>query len=88
MIYKGEITDTYCEYSDTLLMFLLNGRRPERFSQRASIEHTGKARRPPHRGVDRSDRRGDRPAAYGTRRDGLGRPKQSSCVQSYVHEAE
>lgn len=56
VIYKGEITESYREYSDTLLMFLLNGRRPERFRQRASIEHTGKGGGPiEHLSVDAID---------------------------------
>ena len=28
--------------SDTLLIFLLKGRRPDKFRERASVEHTGK----------------------------------------------
>jgi hypothetical protein len=32
---------TITRYSDSLLMFLLRGHRPERFRDRASIEHTG-----------------------------------------------
>lgn len=41
--HGGEMVGTMRKYSDTLLMFLLNGRRPERYCQRASTEHTGKS---------------------------------------------
>lgn len=33
VIYQGEITDTYKEKSDTLLMFLLNGNRGHKFGK-------------------------------------------------------
>ena len=34
------------EYSDTLLIFLLKGARPEKYRERASFEHTGKDGKP------------------------------------------
>lgn len=37
--YHGEITDTYKEFSDTLLIFTLKGLRPEKYRER--FEHTG-----------------------------------------------
>lgn len=39
--YQGKPGGLVRKYSDTLLMFLLNGRRPEKFN-RQRIEHTGK----------------------------------------------
>ena len=41
VFYKGEICGHVEEYSDTLLIFLLKARDPERFRERASIEHSG-----------------------------------------------
>lgn len=38
--YQGKPTGSVRKYSDTLLMFLLKGRRPEKFKDR--LEHTGK----------------------------------------------
>lgn len=40
VFYKGKRVATVKDYSDVLLMFLLNGRRPEVFRPR--VEHTGK----------------------------------------------
>ena len=37
--YKGERVDTITKYSDTLTIFLLKGRRPEKYRER--FEHTG-----------------------------------------------
>jgi hypothetical protein len=41
VFYQGEKVDAVIEYSDALLMFLLKGRRPEVFRDRADIEHSG-----------------------------------------------
>ncbi len=38
---KGALVGHIREYSDTLAMFLLKGRRPEKFKERSSNEHTG-----------------------------------------------
>lgn len=40
--YQGVATSTIRKYSDTLLMFMLKARRPERFKDRAAHEHSGK----------------------------------------------
>lgn len=37
--YKGEITDTYKDFSDTLLIFTLKGLKPDKYRER--FEHTG-----------------------------------------------
>lgn len=39
--YKGEPGGTVRKYSDTLLIFLLKGLRPEKFRERHSHEHSG-----------------------------------------------
>lgn len=39
--YQGIATSTIRKYSDTLLMFMLKARRPEKFKDRAQHEHTG-----------------------------------------------
>lgn len=39
--YQGVITTTYKEYSDTLLMFLLKGRRPEKYRERHEVTGEG-----------------------------------------------
>lgn len=44
--YKGEVVGKVRKYSDTLLMFMLNGRRSDVFRQRH--EHTGKDGGPIH----------------------------------------
>ncbi len=41
IVYKGEITGYTKEYSDTLLIFLLKARRPEKFRERQEVQHTG-----------------------------------------------
>lgn len=41
VFYKGEKCGTIREYSDTLLIFLLKARRPEKFSERIRQEHSG-----------------------------------------------
>lgn len=42
-VYQGgEMVGTVQEYSDTLLIFLLKGNRPEKFRERHTVEHTGK----------------------------------------------
>jgi hypothetical protein len=42
--FQGKVTDTFKEYSDNLLMFMLKARRPdkfkERFENKSSIEHS------------------------------------------------
>lgn len=40
--YKGEVCGHIRKYSDMLLMFILNGRRPDVFRRNASVEVTGK----------------------------------------------
>jgi len=40
-IYRGKIGDTYRTYSDTLLIFLLKARRPEKYRERFTQELTG-----------------------------------------------
>ena len=42
VVYKGEITGTYKEYSDRMLELLLKAHRPEKFKDRVSNEHMGK----------------------------------------------
>jgi hypothetical protein len=42
VFYLGEQCGTIREYSDTLMMFMLKGRRPEKFKDRGSVEHSGK----------------------------------------------
>lgn len=39
---SGKLAGTVREYSDSLLMFLLRAHRPERFSERYRLEHSGK----------------------------------------------
>lgn len=41
IVYQGEVTDTYKEYSDRMLEILLKGHRPERFVDRIKAEHSG-----------------------------------------------
>ena len=40
--YKGEQVGTELEYSDTLLIFLLKGNKPEKFKERTDITTDGK----------------------------------------------
>lgn len=35
--YQGEITATYKDYSDTLLMFILKARRPDKYRERQEV---------------------------------------------------
>jgi hypothetical protein len=42
VFYQGEECGHIREYSDTLLIFLLKGARPEKYKERVSAEHTGK----------------------------------------------
>lgn len=44
VIFQGKITDTYKDYSDSLLLTLMRGHRPERFKDRR--EHSTPAGRP------------------------------------------
>ena len=41
VFYQGDVCGHVREYSDTLLMFMLKGRRPEKFKDRATHEVTG-----------------------------------------------
>ena len=41
IIYKGEVTDTFKEYSDRMLEILLKGHRPEKFTERFKQDVTG-----------------------------------------------
>lgn len=40
----GKQVGSVTEYSDTLLIFLLKARRPDRFRERTEVEHIGEAR--------------------------------------------
>lgn len=42
VFHQGKICGYIREYSDTLLIFLLKGAKPEKFRDKSSIEHTGK----------------------------------------------
>lgn len=42
VFYKGEKCGSIREYSDTLLMFMLKARRPEKFKERSERQLTGK----------------------------------------------
>lgn len=44
VIYQGEITETYTEYSDSLMQTLLKGSNPEKYKERK--EHSGSIGRP------------------------------------------
>lgn len=46
VIYKGEITETYKDYSDSLMTVLLKGNRPDKFKERSEVKHGGKIGRP------------------------------------------
>ena len=39
--YQGNVCGHIQKYSDTLLMFLMKGHRPETYRERSHIEHTG-----------------------------------------------
>jgi hypothetical protein len=39
--YQGEEVGVVLKYSDALLMFLLRGWKPERYRERAEVEHSG-----------------------------------------------
>jgi len=38
VVYQGEITDTYKEYSDRMLEILLKAHRPEKFAERTRVD--------------------------------------------------
>lgn len=40
--YQGKLVTTVQKYSDTLLIFLLKGRRPDKFAERSKVEHSGR----------------------------------------------
>ena len=42
VFYKGEQVGAVTEYSDTLLMFLLKARRPDRFRDNVNVTHAGR----------------------------------------------
>ncbi|AEV24612.1 hypothetical protein Dsui_0192 [Azospira oryzae PS] len=42
VFYKGQKCGSVREYSDTLLIFMLKARRPEKFKERTEQQHTGK----------------------------------------------
>ena len=42
VFHQGKVVGTVKKYSDTLLIFLLNGMRPEKYRKRVSQEITGK----------------------------------------------
>ena len=41
VIYQGEITDTYKEFSDTLAITMLKAHRPEKYRERSEIKSDG-----------------------------------------------
>ena len=41
VFYHGQVCGTVRKYSDTLLIFLLKGARPDKFRDNATIRHTG-----------------------------------------------
>lgn len=41
LVSQGKVVGTYLEYSDTLMVKLLQGRRPQKFKDRVQNEHTG-----------------------------------------------
>lgn len=41
IIFQGQITDTYKEYSDGLAQFLLKAHRPDKYRERSEVQHTG-----------------------------------------------
>lgn len=41
IVYQGEVTGTMKEYSDTLLVFLLKGGKPDKYRERTSAEISG-----------------------------------------------
>lgn len=41
--HQGVAVDTVKKYSDTLLIFMLKSRRPEKYRERHQVEHTGPA---------------------------------------------
>jgi hypothetical protein len=42
VFYQGMVCGAIQEYSDTLLMFLLKGAKPQKYRDNVSMEHTGK----------------------------------------------
>lgn len=46
VIYKGEVTDTYKDYSDSLLTMLMKGNKPDKYKERSSVTHGGSVGRP------------------------------------------
>ena len=44
VIYQGEVTDTYTDYSDSLLGMLMKGNKPEKYKERT--QHSGSIGRP------------------------------------------
>lgn len=38
VIYQGEITDTYLEYSDTLAITMLKAHRPDKYRERSEVK--------------------------------------------------
>lgn len=41
VFYQGEQTGSVRKYSDTLLIFMLKGAKPEKYKERGAVEHTG-----------------------------------------------
>lgn len=41
VIYQGEITETYKEYSDTLAIFLAKAHRPDKYRERSEVKTDG-----------------------------------------------
>lgn len=46
VIYQGEITDTYTEYSDSLMQTLLKGAKQKKYRERSETKHSGSVGRP------------------------------------------
>ena len=41
IVHQGVVTATMKEYSDTLLIFLLKGGKPEKYRERQQVDHSG-----------------------------------------------
>lgn len=42
IVHQGVITATYKEYSDRMLEILLKGHKPDKYTERNKVEHSGK----------------------------------------------
>lgn len=41
IVYQGQVTDTYKDFSDNLAQFLLKAHRPEKYRERSEVQSTG-----------------------------------------------